>query len=47
MKPNPDDGVEILHKNVTEGPQKHFDTTAKYITNDVFVSVTASHSSQS
>jgi len=43
MKPNPDNGVDVLHKNIDiiEGHQKHFDTMAKYISDGVFVSITA------
>jgi len=48
MRSNHDKGVEILHQkyyDIIEGPQKHFDTMAKYISDDVFVSMTASRSS--
>jgi len=49
MKPNPDNSVKILNKNITiqPKPQNHLDKMGKYISNDMFVSITASHSSQS
>jgi len=48
-KPNPITVLKFYTKyyNIVEGLEKHFDTMAKYIGNDVFVSMTASRSSQS
>jgi len=48
-KPKPDKCVKISQKyyNIIEAAQKHFYTMAKYISDDVFVSMTTSSSSQS
>jgi len=40
MKPNSDNDVEILHQDI----KKHFDTVAKYISDEAFVFMAASRS---
>jgi len=48
VKPNPMCwNFTQKYYDLIEGPLKHFDTVAKYISDDVFVSMTASRSSQS
>jgi len=46
MKPKPEN-VTWKYYDIIEAPQKHFYTMGKYISNDIFVSMTASRSNQS